>query len=233
MLYEENPKFLAEIFVSLIDEEMPDTVGVKFSQQLRRETSTPDGLIHREPFTIYVETKRYDWFYDDQLERHLEELDKSGPGKKILVALGKFDVPTERRFERIKTICASNYRDIIFAAFSYEDFLEALKLLTLPKNLEDTIRDFRAYLDQEGLLPTWCNWLDVVNCASSRQVVREGRVYLCPTSGGNYSHARCKYFGLYSEKRVECVAEIRAVVDVEDEAESNLKWKMLRWTIRR
>jgi hypothetical protein len=225
MLYEENPKFLAEILVSLIDEEMSDIVGVKFTQQLRRKTSTPDGLIHQEPFTIYVETKHFDWFYDDQLERHLEELDKSGPGKKILVALSRFDLPTTKRFERIKNICASKYRDIIFAALSFEDFLEALKLLTLPKNLEDTMRDFQAYLDQEELLSNWRNFLDVVNCASTRQVVLEGRVYMCPTAGGNYSHARCKYFGLYSEKRVEYVAEIRAVVDVEGETESNVKWK--------
>ncbi len=43
----------------------------------------------------------------------------------------------------------------------------------------------------------------------------KGSVYICPAVGGVYTHKRCKYFGMYRRKRVERVALIEAVVDVE------------------
>ncbi len=33
-----------------------------------------DGVIKQEPFAIFVETKTSDWFYDNQLNRHIENL---------------------------------------------------------------------------------------------------------------------------------------------------------------
>jgi hypothetical protein len=45
--------------------------------------------------------------------------------------------------------------------------------------------------------------------------VLEHGVYMCPAEGGAYSHDRCRFFGMYRNKRVECVAEIEGVVDVD------------------
>jgi hypothetical protein len=55
----------------------------------------------------------------------------------------------------------------------------------------------------------------VVNCAGVSEDVIDGKVYMCPASGGVYSHARCKFFGMYRNKRVERVALIEAVVDID------------------
>ena len=225
MLYEENPKFLSEVISSLTDEQVGDYVGVKFTQQQKRGLAIPDGLIRQKPFTLYIETKQYDWFYDEQLERHLDELNKE-EGLKILIALGNFEYLSETRFKKIDEICKNIYRNsIVFAAVAFEDFVAAIQAIQLSKNVADAVTDFKGYLDEQGLLPTWQNYLDVVNCATMAYEIREGNAYICPAQGGSYNHSRCKYFGMYREKRVECIALIRAVVDVLSDTTANLRWK--------
>jgi len=229
MLYEENPKFLAEVLSLLIGENIGHYIGVKFRQQEKRKYSIPDGLILQKACTIYMETKNYDWFYDAQLKRHLQALNAESVGIKILIALGKFE-STENRFERIKSICKEKYRDsIFFAQLSFEDFIQALEgLEQLPKNLSDPISDFRDYLNEHQLLTTWVRWLDVVNCAVLPEEVLEGNVYICPAEGGSYTHSRCKYFGMYRNKCVEGIALIEAIIDLLSEDRQKLKWKNVK-----
>ena len=77
MLYEENPEFLAEAMNELVGEDFGKEIGVNFSQQEHKGSSVPDGLILQSAFTIYIETKNWDWFQDEQLENHLAALDKA------------------------------------------------------------------------------------------------------------------------------------------------------------
>jgi hypothetical protein len=229
MIYEENPKFLAEILSGLIGYDMSEDVGVKFRQQERRQSSVPDGLISQKSFTVYIETKNFDWFYDEQLENHLRALNDEVPGLKVLIALGNFESDTKERLKTIKELCEKKYRNkIIFSAVSFEDYINAIELNNLSKNVSDAVKDLRTYLDEESLLPSWQNWLDVVNCAGLPEDVLEGHVYMCPAEGGAYSHSRCKYFGMYRQKKVEKLAVIKAVIDVESQKQAKLLWKNVR-----
>ncbi len=225
MLYEENPKFLAEVLGTLFDDEsIAARVGVKFEQQVTKERSAPDGLIAQQAFTLYIETKHFDWFYDDQLKRHLEALNDEQPGLKVLLALGNFEGPTRDRFAAIEKLCESEYAgSLAFRAASFEELLGAIRRTILPKNLDDTVNDFKAYLDEQELLPTWRDTLDVVNCATSLKGVLTRQAYICPARGGSYNHSRCRFIGLYADKRVQYVADIRGVVDVDDGA-ATLLW---------
>jgi hypothetical protein len=225
MLYEENPKFLAEVLSTLVGEDLGQRIGVEFRQQDKQTSSTPDGVILQPAFTMYVETKNFDWFYDDQLEQHLEALNKR-EGMKVLIALSNFEGGDERRFERIQSLCKEKYQQMVaFKQVSFEDLTEALRLEHLPKNLADAVNDFKRFLDEEDLLPSWRRLLDVVNCAGIPEDVLQRRAYMCPTTGGSYSHSRCKFFGMYRNKAVECVALIEAVGDLEDENKGSLRWK--------
>jgi len=226
LLYEENPRYLAEVFSTLLGEEIGDHVGVTFRQQEKKNSSVPDGLIVQKSLTIFIETKNFDWFYDEQLERHLAGLEQSSPGLKILIALGSFEDGDNSRFAQIEAFCKEKYcGEIRFAALTFEDFIGALQLPHLPKTLVDTVSELRAYLDEEGLLPSWRERLDVVNCASSYEDILASNVYLCPAGGGAYSHARCAFFGMYRNKCVERISGILAVVDVESELSVMIKWK--------
>lgn len=225
MLYEENPKYLGEVLSGLVGEDISGKIGVDFRQQERKAASTPDGLIIQAPVTVYIETKNFDWFYDTQLEAHLKALAGESPGLNLLLALGNFESSGTTRFGRIQALCRDHYQGkVSFAAASFEDFLTALDVQGLPKNLSDAIADLRDFLDEENLLPSWHRYLDVVNCAGLPDDVIDGGVYMCPATGGAYNHSRCKYFGMYRQKRVERVALIEAVVDVELGVDANLKW---------
>jgi hypothetical protein len=226
MLYEENPKFLAQVFTTLVGEPLGERIGVQFRQQERKGGSVPDGLILQPAFTVYLETKNFDWFYDGQLANHLAALDSEAPGVKVLIALSNFESEGEERFAKIRALCDGKYKgSIIFEQVSFEDFAEALRIPQLPKNLADAIADFRAYLDEQNLLPSWRRWLDVVNCAGIPDDILEAGVYLCPAVGGPYNHGRCMYFGMYRNKRVENVAVIDAVIDLASADEAALKWQ--------
>jgi len=228
MLYEENPKFLAEFLNNLGGENFGENVGVKFLQQEKKKWSIPDGVIIQKSFSIYIETKNFNWFYDDQLENHLRALGEEEIKEKILIALGRFENDNyKNEFQNVKNICKTKFKEEIkFEAVSFEDFVDALdKLSDIPKNLKDNLEDFKLYLDESDLLPRWKNYLDVVNCAGIPEDVLDGNVYLCPATGGAYNHGRSKYFGMYRNKMVEKVAEIKGIVDILSPEEAVLLWK--------
>ncbi|HEX8986313.1 MAG TPA: hypothetical protein VF816_00005 [Rhodocyclaceae bacterium] len=229
MLYEENPKYLGEVLGALCGDDFASHVGVSFRQQERRGGSIPDGLIVQHPFTVYIETKNYDWFYDEQLERHLAALDCEVTGEKILIALGNFETNDLNRFIRVRDLCETKYRQtILFRAVAFEDLAGALLIPGLSKNLSDAVSDFRGFLNEEDLLPSWREWLDVINCAGLPEDITEGGVYMCPAESGAYNHGRARFFGMYRDKRVELVAEIEAVADIDlQNGASAVKWKNL------
>jgi hypothetical protein len=175
--------------------------------------------------SIYIETKNWDWFYDEQLENHLKSLSNETPGLNILLALGPFEENQGSRFEKIEKFCREEYSErIIFAATTFEDLVQALQIDGLPKNLSDAISDLRSFLDESDLLPSWRNWIDVANCGEIPDDILKGKVYMCPATAGAYSHSRCKYFGMYRNKKVERVAMIEAVIDVELAVSETVRW---------
>ena len=155
MIYEENPKFLAEILSGLMGYDMSEFVGVKFRQQERRPGTVPDGLINQRSFTVYIETKNFDWFYDQQLENHLEALNRETPGLKVLLALGNFGSDVSHRFDLTKSLCEKKYRSkIFFSAVSFEDYINVIEdLSALPKNVSDIVRDFSTTAQHQAIEP--------------------------------------------------------------------------------
>ncbi|MCT7990341.1 hypothetical protein [Laspinema olomoucense] len=224
LLYEENPKFLSEVLSTLLGERLSGAVGVKFSQQNRGKKSVPDGTISQEAFLIVIETKRDNRFNLEQLSRHLESM-KEQPAIKVLMALGNFEweEPNPEAFQDIDRLAEE--MGVAFAPVSFEQFLQALKLSYLPKNLVDAIADLEEYMNEENLLPSWKYHLDVVNCRVSFDDVLQHQIYVCPATDGSYNHRRSLYFGMYRNKRVEQIGKIEAVVDLESEETSSIKWK--------
>lgn len=226
MMYEENPKFLSEVLGALLDETFSGSVGVQFAQQRHAGKGIPDGEITQEPFSILIETKLGNNFGKNQLLRHLEAL-KHKQGQKALLALGNSDQDElfHPDFLQIKELADKDH--VAFSAVSFEQFLQALQIDGLSKNLSDAIADLRQYLDENNLLPSWKYRLDVVNCKLSFDSVLKHQIYTCPTRSGQYSHRRSLYFGTYRTKQVERIAQIEAVVDLESESEDEavLVWK--------
>ena len=202
MVYEENPKYLGEVLATLVGEEMSGRVGVTFRQQQQKQASVPDGLIVQDPLVIYIETSTMTGSTSSNLS-NIWPLDGE-IGYKLLLALGNFDSIENDCFPSVGAKCEVEYGNrIVFRAVSFEDLIRALEMPGFSKNLADAITDLRAFLNEEDLLPTWRDLLDVVNCAGKPEDIIDGDFYACPAEGGDYSHARCRYFGMYRKRCVE------------------------------
>jgi hypothetical protein len=76
-VYSYSPLLFNQILSNLTDEL---NFGVNFYQQqginTKKGKQIADGIISQEPITIYVETKNFDWFYNNQIEGYLDNLTK-------------------------------------------------------------------------------------------------------------------------------------------------------------
>jgi len=191
-LYNESPKLFQDFLVNLIkDNNNNIDVGVNFWQQKGFECdngkSILDGVIKQCGFTIFIETKLSDWFYSDQLKRHLANIVKE-EGKKIFLTLCNFDGQKSEVFEKFMNEYKDS-NDVIFAYFDFGNFidiLENLKSNITSEHFLTMLDEFEEFLDSENLLPTWKYRLDVVNCAKTKTGVIANELYCCPEAKGAY-----------------------------------------------
>jgi hypothetical protein len=223
ILYEESPRRFEELLSILVKTDTNIIVGPTFAQQTKEEKSIPDLAITQKSFSIFFETKLTDWFYADQIERHISSLNSNAENK-ILFLLSNFenDNPEEKFKNEIEKARLNN---IILQPLSFEDFVGSLEQVCNTDYLKNLLGEFQIYLDRNGRLPKWKYLLDVVNCKGSFTEIEE-YVYMCPDTGGAYNHRRAKYFGAYASKKVADIFEIKAVVVLGTNLENpTIKWK--------
>ena len=225
LLYEDNPNSFEEVIATLTSEDFQ--IRPSFKQQEKRGNSIPDIVIEQQSFSIFFETKKFDWYHDTQIDKHLEGLYKDQTSThKILFLLSNFegDNPEEKFQEQIKQ--AKNKFEITLCPISFEKLLGVLETIETSGYLKAYIAELRDFLEESNLLPTWSNLLDVVNCASTISEVHQYNVYMCPDSGGRYQHRRALFFGGYKSKNVKYIHEIKALVVIEQGGiEGRVKWK--------
>ena len=223
MLYEDSPRKFEELLATLLKTDTNIIVGPTFTQQTKTVKSIPDLAITQKSFSVFFETKTTDWFYEDQINRHIEGFNQTADDK-ILFLLSNFenDNIEEQFAKEIKE--AKKYK-IILQPLTFEDFVGSLEQLCNSEYLRNLLDEFKLYLDRNGHLPKWKNLLDVVSCSGTLEEIEQG-VYMCPDTGGAYSHRRAKYFGPYSSKKVADIFEINAIVVIEKNlGEAKIKWK--------
>ena len=182
--------------------------------------SIPDLCLRQNSFVIYFENKLTDWHYDDQILRHLDGLiGEKGADVKILFLLSnEYDSDIDERIAR-GAERAEKY-GILLKRITYQDLLDAIKHAVdefkTSEYLKTFVNEFEEYLSNHDLLPLWRNRLDIVCCGGTSEEVEDDK-YICPESGGAYSHKRSKYFGAYWERNVNYIAEIAGVVTVRED----------------
>jgi hypothetical protein len=222
LLYEESPKQFRNYLVDLIGEQYDIQIGPTFKQQTKEINSIPDLSIIQKSISIFFETKRTNWFYNDQLIRHIKGFDENA-SIKVLFLLSDFDEDNISN-QINESIEKAKNDNIIIQPITFERFLETLEKVCTNEHLTSILEEFKNYLDRGDYLPKWKYLLDIVNCSGTIEEVRNG-VYMCPNSGGAYNHRRAKYFAPYLQKAVRSIHEIRAIVVIEkDKSGSFVKW---------
>lgn len=227
LLHDESPRQLEQLVQTLSHGNFLPRIGPIFSQQIRMAESTPDLFIHQQPFSILVETKLDDWYHKGQIERHINSLKKIG-GPCLMLALCNFESDDyQEQFSKQfrSAIEKARLHNIQVSAISFEEFLTALKQLSLSENFRQTLNEFGRYLDGQGLLPKWKYLLDVVNCSQSADEIDLG-AYICADVGGSYSHRRAKYLGAYTgDKKVTSIHEILGLVIIHQQISgAEVRW---------
>lgn len=223
MLYEDSPRRFEELLATLLKTDTNIIVGPTFTQQTKAEKSIPDLAITQKSFSVFFETKTTDWFYEDQINRHIAGFNQTADDK-ILFLLSNFENDNlEEQFQ--KEIAEAKKNKIILQPLSFEDFIGSLEQVCNTEYLKNLLDEFKIYLDRNGRLPKWKYLLDVVSCSGTLNEIEQG-VYMCPDTGGAYSHRRAKYFGAYASKRVAEIFEIKAIVVIEKNlSDAKIKWK--------
>lgn len=72
LYHESRAKFETVINTLLADGNVSLNIGLNFNQQLWGQHSVVDGIVSQDSFKIAIETKLYDNFTADQLNRHLD-----------------------------------------------------------------------------------------------------------------------------------------------------------------
>lgn len=225
ILYQESPRKFEQVLNILTagEEKLDLTIGPVFKQQMKNSTSIPDLSIVQDSFTIYFETKLNDWFYTEQLVRHINGFD-GNQKYKILFLLCNFD-------KKGKNVIINNAKNealikdnIHIIEITFEELVASLENVFNTENLQYLFEEFKEYLDRKNLFPKWKYMLDVVNCSGTKGEI-ESNVYICPNTGGSYSHQHAKYFGAYWEKKVNYLFEIDAVVIVNENClDAHIAW---------
>lgn len=212
LLYELDPKGFEEVVSNLA--ECDFQISPSFSQQKKQSNSTPDITIEQKSFSIFFETKRFDWFYDKQIKNHLAGF-KTKNDYNILFLLSKFENEGYKDEYESKIKQAKDEFDIILSPISFEELLLTLEGIETDEEFDRYLEEFREFLDRNGYLPSWKYFLNIVNCASTIHEVHNHNVYMCPNTGGKYKHKRFKFFGGYKSKNVKYIHELKALVIIE------------------
>jgi hypothetical protein len=224
MIYEESPTAFENIVANILaDKGVSITIGPRFYQQQKKVDSIPDLCITQQSLNIFFETKTSDWFYSDQLNRHIKGFEGNN-AINILILLSNFEQTFSSIDDQIIEVERNN-PNIYIVKMTFEDLLGFMENVCKSDFLIQQLNEFRSYLDKENLLPTWKYRLDVVNCAGKPIEVEEDRVYICPDNETAYTHKRALYFGAYKDKRVHHIYTIDAVVSISENGETaTIKW---------
>lgn len=222
LIYEENP----ELFEEFIQNIFPNIlVGPIFSQQQKVRNSVFDLVINQAPFSIVIETKLTDWFYDDQLTRHLEGMREKYIHENVyLLLLSNFSydeqIKYDERFPEANKVAKVN--NIEMKQISFEELGKLLNNLNLTPMLERFVKEYQEFLEQKNLLSTWKKIMKAVPVGDTLELNKKYNIYYNP----KYSYTSFQYLGLYNNKAIREIGKIIKIVD-RDFIEEKLEYKVI------
>lgn len=185
---------------------------ISFTMQKKSESSIPDAIIFQDSFKIVVETKLYNKFDLDQLERHLSSF--KDEHFKILISLAPEQMP-EDKLSQFKSVLSEYNRDknihIIHVNTTFENLANAISRIIDERDYEmqEVLEDYLDYCYYDGLIPASDAWkimrMQLAGTTFNFNI-KEG-VYYDSAEHGFRSH---DYLGLYTGKSVRAIGKVCA-----------------------
>jgi len=210
-LYQSGPGKLEQVLHDLLDDDKI-TLGPTFRQQIKEERSVPDALIGQEAFRLYFETKLSQALDLNQLMRHIDSIAAKsvvGEAQTILIGLST----SEMRANDAETVAAYGRRvGVVFRSVSFGNVARAVSdaCADYEPALKAVVLDYIDFLESERLLYASEDRMLVAPCGTSYAENEQFGVYY--DGADRPSRAPCRFFGVYMDKRISLVGEIKAVL---------------------
>jgi len=187
---------------------------IVFNLQEKSVDSIPDATITQESFKIVVETKMSDWFYSDQLMRHLNSF--SDEKYKVMITLAPELMNPEKKKEfeeHLKEYNSTQAHPVMHVNTIFERIIDAIRDVIDDRDYEmqEVLDDYLNYCYKDRLIVVSDSWKRMrVQLAGTTFGfnVRENLYY----DGIDRGFSAHDYIGLYKEKSVRAVGKIIAII---------------------
>lgn len=208
-------------------EYFPDSFNpeIIFTLQEKSEDSIPDATITQESFKIVVETKMLDWFYEDQLLRHLNSF--SDEKYKVMITLAPELMEEGKKAdfeEKLKAYNEKQTHPVIHINTTFEAMSNAISDILDDRDYEmqDVLNDYLNYCYTDGLIPVSDSWkyLRMQLARTTFDFNVSAGVYYDNVARGFRAH---DFLGLYRDKSVRALGKVIACITAV-ETENGVKY---------
>lgn len=185
---------------------------IVFNLQEKSVDSIPDATITQESFKIVVETKLTDWFYEEQLMKHLKSF---GDEKyKVMMTLSSEFMAEGKKtdFEKhLKEYNETQSHPVIHINTTFEYLANAVQEVIDDRDYEmqEVLDDYLNYCYNDGLITISDAWkymrMQLAGATFNFNV--ENGVYYDKAERGFRAH---DYLGLYTNKSVRAIGKVSA-----------------------
>lgn len=197
---------------------------IVFNLQEKSEKSVLDATIAQESFKIAVETKLYDWFYEEQLQNHLSVFKKEKAKINILLTLAPQKMAEEKKIafdNKLSDYNKEHQTSIIHINTTFEVLAHAVDEVLDDRDYEmkDVLDDYLNYCYTDNLIPVddaW-KWMRVQLAGTTLDYNKANNVYYDSVTRSFRAHS---ILGLYKNKSVRAIGKVIAritAVEIDNE----------------
>lgn len=185
-----------------------------FKLQEKAKNSVPDATITQESFKIVVEAKMYDWFYIEQLMKHLDSF--SDEKYKVLITIAPVLMDSNKKEEFNHTLKKHNESQkyaVTHINTTFEELVYAIEECLDDRDYEmyDILEDYKSYCYNDNLITVSDSWkyMRVQLAGTTFNFNISENLYYDNVERGFRPH---DYLGLYNKKSVRAIGKISAIV---------------------
>lgn len=192
---------------------------ITFKLQDKSVKSVPDATITQNSFKIVVETKMSDWFYLEQLMKHLESF--GDEQYKILITLAPELMEEKKKCEfekELKRYNATRKYKIVHKNTTFEKLVNTIQEFIDDRDyeLQDVMEDYLNYCYNDGLITVSDSqkYLRMQLAGTTFDFNFKENIYYDSVDRGFRAH---DYLGLYKNKSMRAIGKITARITAVEE----------------
>jgi len=185
-----------------------------FVLQDKSEESVPDATITQPSFKLVIETKMTDWFYNDQLIRHMSKFRNEEYKVLITISSVLMDQKKKEKFDlELKKYNEDHKTNILHVNTTFELLAQGIQDVITDRDYEmqDVLDDYLDYCHNDNLIVIPDAWkkMRMQLAGTTFDFNMEENIYYNSIDRGFRNH---DYLSLYKQKSIRAVGKIIAII---------------------